>query len=95
MQEEAHMMNAYELKTKIDFDEFSMMNPFSNPLDDFGSYSSDPYMYSSHTIPDMNQPISSIAIYLLKMDVKVLGYSWVYLTCGLIEMSRHNYLLCL
>ena len=61
MQEEAHMMNAYELKTKIDFDEFSMMNPFSNPLDDFGSYSSDPYMYSSHTIPDMNQPISSIA----------------------------------
>ena len=62
MQEEAHMMNsAYELKTKMDFDEFSMMNPFSNPLDDFSNYPSDPYMYSSHTMPDMNHPISSIA----------------------------------
>ena len=61
MQEDPHIMNAYELKTKMDFDELSMMNPFSNPLDDFGSYPSDPYMYGSHTMPDMNQSISSIA----------------------------------
>ncbi|KAI6658885.1 hypothetical protein LOD99_10926 [Oopsacas minuta] len=60
MQEEAHsLMNSYEMKAKIEFDEFSM-NSFNPLVDEFGTYPGDPYMYSSHPFQDMNQPISSI-----------------------------------
>ena len=60
MQEEAHsIMNSYDMKTKMEYDEFSMMS--FNPLDEFNSYTQDPYMYPSHPLGDMNQPISTIA----------------------------------
>ena len=59
MQEEAHsMMNSYDIKAKMEYDEFSMMT--YNPLDEFNSYPPDPYMYPSH-LTDINQPISTIA----------------------------------
>ena len=58
MQEEAHsMMNSYDMKTKLEYDEFSMMS-FNNPLEEFNSYPPDPYMYPSHPLTDMNQSIA-------------------------------------